>query len=146
MNESEITSSNKPKPDYIYPPSKNDSNSIQFEIDKLIYGNYYFEVITTTLDKQIIDYNLLSYNLKKKSKWWIALIVIGILLILAGVGFILWKFYFKKKPETNKKDENNNKFNEITPTPTPIYDNNNQKEIYKSNSTFSKENMDEKEI
>ncbi len=154
VNESEITSSNKPKPDYIYSPSKNDSNSIQFEIDKLIYGNYYFEVIATTLDKQIIDYNLLSYNLKKKkkSKWWIALIVIGILLILAGVGFILWKFYFKKKPETNKKDESNNKFNEITPTPNPIsnqnrYYNINQKDNdNKSNSTFTKENIDEKEI
>ena len=64
----------------------------------MIYGNYYFEVIATTLDKQIIDYNLLSYNLKKKkkSKWWIALIVIGILLILAGCWFHIMEILFIK--------------------------------------------------
>ena len=96
----------------------------------MIYGNYYFEVITTTLDKQIIDYNLLSYPLinkldggikyddvkviqeekKKKPKWWIALIVIGIIIIIALIVFVVTKF--SKKNKTNedyeslrKKDE-----------------------------------------
>ncbi len=175
VNEFEINSPNKPNEDKLYHPSNINLNIIQFEIDRktITSGYYYLDVSATTFDKQIIDYNLLSYKLihfskekeeeeeieesnnnnidkveekKKKSKWWIALIVIGILLIIAAVVILLRKYYFSRNKNEEKNDEQtkDGTTNNLPNINTPTPKPDPRRKD--DNSSFSHEDLDEENI